>query len=117
MIVGWTNFIIVPSLKLAVECSRQIDEESAKNLSVTIKELFDEENSVCDILEEPHAKISAKNWSAILEKAATADKLSGHYHDYLLAVWLLLRKTDFQIISEFDFEKFNKTGFKVLRFE
>jgi hypothetical protein len=115
MNVGWQNFIIVPSLKLAVEVSRQIDGDSVERLSNSIVQLFDEEASVYDLLDEPFSKLSSKNFSEIVKKASCAEDLSGKYFDDLFAVWLKLRKIDFQIISEFDFEKLDKKGLKILR--
>jgi hypothetical protein len=115
--MGWSNFIVVPSMKLAVEVSRSIDEDCVEQYSKVIGRLFDEDGSIGEVLERTLNKLTTKQVAEIVDKAVTADSLVGLYYDNLFPVWLKLRHITFQIVNEFDFEKLDTKGMKIIRQE
>jgi hypothetical protein len=115
--MGWSNFIVVPSMKLAVEVSRNIDEDCVEQYSKVIGKLFDEDSSIGEVLERTLNKLTTKQVAEIVEKAVTADSLVGLYYDNLFPVWLKMRHITFQIVNAFDFEKLDTKGMKIIRQE
>jgi len=122
--MSWSNYIIIPKLKLIIEVSRDIDEgeyyeyeDEAKNffdLIEYIREEFD-----YDSLETPLKSITLKDLSHILQVARkSVDALLHIYdYDYLLIYWLISRNIKFEIMNEFEFnEKKNKfKDYKIIK--
>ena len=120
--MGWTNFIIVPKLKLVIEISRNInelDDYQKKALDyLTDEERYEDDN---DYLENKSAKnISIKDLTRLFNTYEQANNLAGMESDKFFLYWLESKGIDYEIKSEFElaggkFEQYKTEEYKILR--
>ena len=116
--MGWSNYVVIPKLKLAIEVSREIDEgdnyeyeDQAEKFFDITKFIMEEVSFEC--FEKPLHEITLEDLTDVLRIAKeSADTLMYLYHlDKLLIYWLISRNIKFEIISEFQFNE-RKDEFK-----
>lgn len=121
--MGWTNFIIVPKLKLVIEISRHIDEIDDYQVKA-LNYLTDEERYENDdnYIENKNIKsISVKDLTKLFSTYEQANNLAGMEPDKFFLYWLRNKKIDYEIKSEFqvnenkDLEKYKNDGWTILR--
>ena len=122
--MGWTNFIIIPKLKLIVETSRQIDEipDYQKN---ALDFLTDEERiyeiEKYDIKNKIVKNISIEDISQLFSIYEQANNIVGMESDKFLLYWLETKGIEYEIKSEFQIKENNKLesykneGYTILR--
>lgn len=100
--MGWTNFIIIPKLKLVIETNRSINElhdYQKKSLDhLTDEERYEDEQ---DIGNKNIKNISVKNLSLLFSTYEQANNLAGMEPDKLLLYWLETKGLKYEILSEF----------------
>jgi len=122
--MGWTNFIIIPKLKLIVETSRQIDEipDYQKN---ALDFLTDEERiyeiEKYDIKNKIVKNISIEDISQLFSIYEQANNIVGMESDKFLLYWLETKGIEYEIKSESQIKENNKLesykneGYTILR--
>lgn len=121
--MGWTNFIIIPKLKLIIEISRHINELDDYQKKA-IDYLTDEERyeDGDEYIENKNIKnISIKDLTRLFNTYEQANCLVGMESDKLFLYWLENKNIDYEIKSEFEvhdnkeLEKLKADGYKILR--
>lgn len=112
--MGWTNYIIIPKLKLIVETNRSINEISdyqKKSLNYLINEDRYEEDQ--DIENKNIKNISIKDLTLMFNIYEKSTDIVGLECDKFLLYWLELRNIKYKILSEFEIsdklEEYEKT--------
>lgn len=99
--MGWTNFVIIPKLKLAVEISRSIDELDEWEEESIEKALYFYEEEI------PNKKITGLTFddAKILGEAVKILNNIPEDRDVLFLFWLKKRNVEYEIISEMKLEE------------
>jgi hypothetical protein len=101
--MGWSNYIIIPSLKLKIEINRNIEE------GVAYPDLPDE--PYCDI----HKPLKSTTLSDIGDLVSYYKKVPYiEYKDELLIIWLNYRGIKYIILSEADKRLEQYKGYNIL---
>ena len=122
--MGWTNFIIIPKLKLIVEVSRQIDEipdyqKNALNFLTDEERIYEIEKY--DIENKYTKDLTVKDLTQIFSVYEQANNISGMESDKFFLYWLETRGVDYEIKSEFEvnenkvLEKCEEERYTILR--
>jgi len=117
--MGWTNYIVIPKLKLVVETSRYVDEadEYFVNAFKQLEEYIDVEDYI-DISEIKVKDLNLKVLSELIKAYDIYIKLSGwEYPEKILLLFLELRNIDYEIIPEWDFKEKKYKGYTILRLD
>jgi hypothetical protein len=119
--MGWSNYIIIPKLKLIVEVSRniyEIPEHQKKSLDYLTDEerLFEQEEYG---VENKNIKsISLKDITLLFNIYGYANNISGMNPDKFFLYWLESKNIKYEILSEFEIsdklEEYKKT-YTILR--
>lgn len=114
--MGSSNFIIIHSLKIAIEISRNLNdledyEERAFNYLTD--EEFDEE---IDIERRTIRNLTVRDLATLYTTFDHTNSLRGMDSDKLLLFWLKSRGIDYQIKSEYEIEKekLEEDGYHIL---
>ena len=117
--MGWSNFIIIPKLKLVVETSRYVDVEDSVHFFDNLKELIQESEKIpIEIFDVKYSDMTISDVSKIVSVAEKSSyTFSDFDRDLLLLAWLEYNNMDFEIVSEFNFneQKYKKGGYKIIR--
>jgi len=105
--MGWVNYIVVDAWETKIVVSRNIQLD---NLDVIKKQLDDiqvvYENLPEDAFEEQQKNITTKGYMDYLRLAHDAYLLSvygdTYFLDYMLLLWLMDRKIDYRVVSEYE---------------
>lgn len=123
--MGWSNFIIIPRLKLLIEIPREIDEIRYYEESA-IKRVIDEENidyddhfegdDVANMGDVLINKITIKDLTELYKRYDIVQSLAGMDYNKLLLFWLKNRGIDFEIKSEYNIDKneYEKEGYMII---
>jgi hypothetical protein len=114
--MGWSNFIIIPSLKIAVEVSRDIhdlEDYEEKAFEYLTSEEFDDE---IDIENRKLKDLNVRDLTTLFTTYDSTNSLKGLDYNKLLLVWLKSRGMDYEVKSEYDIdrEKLEKEGYKII---
>lgn len=115
--MGWTNFVILPEHKLAIEISRHVSRDDAEFAMETIEKIAGvDAEEVSNAMEKTLSKVTARDFSKMVECSEMLTSISSHldHDDILLILWLLERKEDFSIIIETEFYE-NKEKYRDYR--
>ena len=98
--MGWSNYIIIPEFKLAIEVSRYMAdiEEYEKNALYKITE----EDEMEDVENVKVRNITVKDLTTLYNAHKIVSSLTGFEIDKLLLFWLQNRGIEYEIKSEFD---------------
>jgi len=109
--MGWSNYVIIPKLKLAIEISRYADRENLyeEELEELLKEV---DNFNFEILDKKPQELTLNDLSSLVSLARKSIILEEICIDYFLLWWLELRGVKHEVISEFEFDKRAKEEFK-----
>lgn len=114
--MGWSNYIIIPKLKIIVETNREIDDiESYQKES--IDEIVDEENIddgvYLDLENVKINDITIKDLALLYKDHEIMQCVRGIHIDRLLLYWLQNKGIDFEVKSEhnIDKEKYKSEGY------
>ncbi len=119
--MGWTNFIIVPKLKLIVQTHREVSRLNgyiSDGLSSLIEGL--DEEIVESILERNYKKFTLNDLSILVEVFKSVYSLGNISIDYLLLYWLENRGIDYSIVTEFELDegeelKYREEGYTIIK--
>ncbi len=114
--MGWSNFIIIPSLNIAIEVSRylqDLEDYEEKAFSYLTSEEFDEG---IDIENRTIRDLTVRDLATLFTAYDNTNSLKGLDYNKLLVVWLKGRGIDYEIKSEYDIdkEKLEKEGYKII---
>ena len=114
--MGWSNFIIIPSLNIAIEVSRDLndlEDYEEKAFDYLTSEEFDEE---IDIENRTIRDLTVRDLATLFTAYDNTNALKGLDYNKLLLVWLKSRGIDYEIKSEYeiDREKLEKEGYKII---
>ncbi|GFO97601.1 hypothetical protein ig2599ANME_1806 [groundwater metagenome] len=98
--MGWSNYIIIPEFKLAIEVSRYVEdiEEYEKDALYKITE----EKEVEDVENVKVRDITVKDLTTLYNAHEIVSSLTGFEIDKLLLFWLQNRGIEYKIKSEFE---------------
>lgn len=98
--MGWSNYIIIPEFKLAIEVSRYVQdvEEYEKEALYEITE----EKDVEDVETVKVRDITVKDLTTLYNAHKIVSSLTGFEIDKLLLFWLQNRGIEYEIKSEFE---------------
>ncbi len=122
--MGWTNFIIIPKLKLIIEIRRQIDEipnyqKNALNFLTDEERIYEIEEY--DIENKYTKDLTVKDLTQIFSVYEQANNISGMESDKFFLYWLETKGIDYEIESGFVIKENNKLesykndGYTILR--
>lgn len=98
--MGWSNYIIIPEFKLAIEVSRYVadieDYEKEALYEIT------EEEEVEDVENVKVRDITVKDLTTLYNAHEIVSSLTGFEIDKLLLFWLQNRGIEYKIKSEFE---------------
>jgi len=98
--MGWINFIIIPSFKVAIETSRNINEISDYEIKA-LNYLTDEERYSDDDIDDVKLRdLSVKILSTLFKSYEQSINLAGFESDKFLLYWLTIKNIKFDIKSE-----------------
>ena len=114
--MGWSNFIIIPSLKIAVEVSRDLrdlEDYEEKAFYYLTSEEFDEG---IDIESRKIKDLTVRDLTTLFTTYDSTNSLKGLDYNKLLLVWLKSRGIDYEVKSEYDIdkEKLEEEGYKII---
>ncbi len=113
--MGWSNYIIIPEFKLAIEVSRYVEdiEEYEKEALYEITE----EKEVEDVENVKVRDITVKNLTTLYNAHKIVSSLTGFEIDKLLLFWLQKRGIEYKIKSEFEAtaDQLRDEGYTVIR--
>jgi len=124
--MGWSNYIIIPKLKLLIEVAREINdiedyeevaiEKAIDENNIDYSDHFDGEDTV-DMGNIPIDKITIKDLTELYKRYDIVQSLAGMDYNKLLLFWLKSRGIDFKIESEhnIDINEYNKEGYLRIR--
>lgn len=123
--MSWSNYIIIPKLRLIVETGRNINElqdyqKKALDYLTDEERLFDidEEREIGNIITKD---ISIKDLTVLYSIYEQASKISEMETDRFLLYWLESKGIDYEILSEFEIgsklEEYKKTHTILRMFE
>ncbi len=103
--MGWINFIIIPSFKVAIETSRNINEiydHEIKALDyLTDEERYDDD----DMSDVKLSNLTIKMLSKLVMSYEQSINLAGFESDKFLLYWLTTRNISFDIKSEYNVKR------------
>ena len=105
--MGWSNYIIIPNLKLAIEISRSIDTLEYYEEEAIQKALDYQED---ELPQKQATKLTLSEMSSMAEAVKILNNIPED-STILFLFWLKKQNIEFEIISEFDFNK-RKDEFK-----
>lgn len=122
--MGWTNFIIIPKLRLIIEVSRKID-NIADYQKDALSFLIDEERvyeiEEYDIENKTAKDLKVKDLTQLFNIYEKANILAGMLQDEIFIYWLESKDINYEIKSEFEvnenkiLEKYKEEGYTILR--
>jgi hypothetical protein len=124
--MGWSNYIIIPKLKLLVEVSRDVCdiadyektaiEKAIDENNIGYNGHFDGDNTV-DMGDVPINNITIKDLTELYKIYDIMQSIAGMDCDKLLLFWLKRRGIEFSIESEhnIDVSKYDKEGYLIIR--
>ncbi len=115
--MGWSNFIIIPSLNIAVEVSRHLqdlEDYEEQAFDYLTSEEFDEG---IDIENRTIKDLTVRDLATLFTAYDHTNALKGLDYDKLLLVWLKSRGIDYEIKPEYEIEKekLEEEGYKIKR--
>lgn len=114
--MGWTNFIIIPTFKVAIETSRNVNEICDYEIKA-LDFLTDEERYSEDDIGYVNLKsLTVKMLSTLFNSYEQSINLAGFESDKFLLYWLTLRNISFEIKSEHNVDKneLKKDGYIII---
>ena len=109
--MGWSNYIVIPKLKLLIEVSRNV-EDIEDYEEAAIDKVIDEDNidydahcegeNVIDMGDVSISKITIKDLTELYKSYDMVQSLSGMDYNKLLLYWLKGRDIEFSVKSEYD---------------
>jgi len=123
--MGWTNYIIIPKLKLIVETGRNISEShdyqnEALDYLTAEERAFDEDEER-EMSNISITDITMKDISLLYTMYEKSRLISEMEPDRLFLYWLESKGISYEILSEFDIldsgkmEQYIKSGYTILR--
>lgn len=115
--MGWTNFIIVPKLKFAIEVNRSINTDDCDSDFETFEEFVEETEKFDDEIEYKNYKeLNLKDLASLIKVSENIHIFNEIYNE-LFIWWLKLRGFEFEIMHEDDFNKGNykEKGFTIIK--
>ncbi|MDO8725024.1 MAG: hypothetical protein Q7J35_03025 [Candidatus Methanoperedens sp.] len=114
--MGWSNFIIIPSLNIAIEVSRDLhdlEDYEEKAFDYLTSEEFDEG---MDIENRTIRDLTVRDLASLYTTFDHTNSLKGMDLDKLLLFWLKNRGIDYEIKSEYEIEKekLKEEGYTIL---
>ncbi len=114
--MGWSNFIIIPSLNIAIEVSRylqDLEDYEEKAFSYLTSEEFDEG---IDIENWTIGDLTVRDLATLFTSYENTNALKGMDYDKLLLVWLKSRGIDYEIKAEYEIDKkkLEEEGYKII---
>ena len=112
--MGSYNYIIVPKIKLIIEVNSSIDEDNL-DFDVFEKFLKEVENFDDDILEKKYKDLTLKDLAGLINVSDNT-YIFDEIYNKLFLYWIKIRELEFEIISEYSFdkEKYLKKGYHYL---
>lgn len=117
--MGWSNYIIVPNMKMAIETSRHV-EELEEYKKVALEEAISEAPD--ELAEMDNVKVTEmtlKDLKILYTAHERMLNIAGFDHDKLLLFWLEHRCIDYEIKSQYqiDIEEYKNNGYNIIRLE
>lgn len=113
--MGWTNFVIVDRLKLAIEISRHIhDLEDYEEESLNY---VTEEKDIIDVSDIKFTSLSLKDLASLVTISDKVGSINGFEIDKLMLYWLKSRGIEYEIESEHDVDinELKERGYTIKR--
>jgi hypothetical protein len=114
--MGWSNFIIIPSLNIAIEVSRDLHDLEDYEEKVFDYLTSEEYNEEIDIDNRKIKDLTIRDLTTLFTAYDNKNTLKGLDYNKLLLVWLKSRGISYDIKSEYDIdkEKLEKEGYKII---
>lgn len=104
--MGWVNYIVIKDLKIMIQTSRYIDNETfdytSENINGLVKEM---EEFNPEILEKKFSEMTLIDLASLIKITDKTTVFQELDYTYFLLMFLKARKKEFEIISEFDLDK------------
>ena len=112
--MGWTNYIIIPKLKIAVQVSRWVDDDN-EDLYNAIDKLIDHVFNH-DLLFESYKDLTLGYLSELIQVYDLARNFEDISINEFFVYWLKKRNIDFEIktSNEISAEQLRRKGYKVI---
>lgn len=113
--MGWSNYIIIPEFKLAMEVSRYVQDIEKYEKDALYK--ITEERDVEDVENVKVRDITVKDLTTLYNAHEIVNSLTGFEIDKLLLFWLQNRGIEYEIKSEFEAtaDQLKDEGYTVIR--
>lgn len=121
--MGWSNYIIIDSLKLVIETNREVDdiEHYEKDALTKMINTEDDDCFVDDISTDMRDKkisdITIGDLTSLYNAHKNASIIIGMHCDKFLLYWLKTRRIDYKIKSEhgINIQQYNDNGYTILK--
>lgn len=120
--MGWSNYIIVDSLKIVVETNREVDnletyrEEALDKIMNTYEDTYVDDN-IADIKDVKISELTIGHLSILYDAYKDISNIYGTHIDQFLLFWLKSKNIKFNIESEhgFNYREYEDKGYTILR--
>ena len=114
--MGWSNFIIIPSLNIAIEVSRDLHDLEDYEEKAFDYLTSEESDEGMDIENRTIRDLTVRDLTTLFTAYDHTNALKGLDYDKLLLVWFKSRGIAYEIKSEYniDTEKLEQEGYKII---
>lgn len=118
--MGWSNYIIVPQLKLIVETNREVEDiefYQKESLDKILEEEDIDDGVYLDLENVKVCDITIKDLALLYRDHEVMQCVRGIHIDRLLLYWLKIKEIDFDVKSEhtLDKEKYESEGYIIIQ--
>lgn len=117
--MGWSNYIIIPKLKVIIETHREVDDIEFYQKE-SLDKIVDEENIddgvYLDLENIKVSEITIKDLALLYKDHEIMQCVRGIHIDKLLLYWLKIKGIGFNVRSEYDVdrEKYKSEGYIII---
>lgn len=116
--MGWSNYIIIPKMKLAIEVSRSVEELDCFKVRAIKKAMdfcttFDFD--VCEILEKKYKNLTLADLNVMMNGLKILKDFQDMCAGDLFLYYLEEEDIDYKVVSEHEFEKKKLEGYTIIR--
>lgn len=115
--MGWSNWILIPKLKLLIETTRQVKGIEEYRREALEKIIGEDEDEISELDEVKFTDVTLRDLATLYFAYDKMSNIAGIEYDSLFLFWLEHRNIDYKIESEFqmDIREYKKNGYMIMR--
>lgn len=115
--MGWSNFIIIPDMKLVIETNRDVEEFEDYRKRALEDAISEEPDELAEMDDVKITDMTLRDLKALYTAYERMQAIAGFEYDKLLLFWLDDRNIHYEIKSEHqvDTEEYENNGYHIIR--